>query len=315
MNLRELTALILLAAVWGASFFFIRIAVPALGPFPLVAGRVWLAAAVLGLVALVLRRRVRLRPHWRGLLVLGAINAALPFCLISAAELHLTASLAAIMNAMQPLFAAVIGVVWLGERFTFRRSVGLLVGIAGVGVLVGWSPLPMTLPVLLSFGAMVVATILYAIGGIYAKRRLGGVPGPTLVLGQQVAAGVWLLVPTAFSLPVPPPPVPVVWALLGLALLSTAFAYTLYFYLLEHVGPTKTYTVTYVIPVFGILWGVLFLGEVLTEGVVVGLACILVSLVLVNELTFRRSRRDPLAAVAGSPVLRPKLRYRAGERV
>src|SRR5690554_1514671 len=126
MGARDLLTLFALAALWGASYLFIRIGVPALGPLPLAAGRTALAALVLWVGLRALGRRPVLRPHARGLLVLGATNAALPFFLIGAAELHLTASLAAILTATTPLWAVIFSVLWLGERITLRRSAGLL---------------------------------------------------------------------------------------------------------------------------------------------------------------------------------------------
>ena len=129
------------------------------------------------------RGAVALRPHWRALLVLGAVNAALPFTLISAAELHLTASLAAVLNATVPMWAALLGVGMLGERLTAKRGAGLLLGVAGVGVLVGGSPLPRTLATVASVAAVLVATASYAYAGIYTRRRLARVSAPTLALG------------------------------------------------------------------------------------------------------------------------------------
>lgn len=281
---REMTALILLAALWGGSFLFIRVAVDAFGPLTLIAGRVMLAAAVLGALMAALRRPLELRRHALRLLVLGLVNAAIPFTLIATAELHLTASLAATLNATVPLFTALLSAVWLGERLTIRRVAGLLLGVAGVVVLVGWSPLTLTPAVLLSIAAMLAATLCYAFSGVYVKKYLSAAPTATLALGQQLAAGCWLLLPAIWQRPERMPPMAAVWALLGLAVLSTAFAFLLYFYLIDRVGPTRTYTVTYLVPFFGMLWGAWFLGETVTGGMFAGLACILASLVLINEV-------------------------------
>jgi drug/metabolite transporter (DMT)-like permease len=283
MRPRDLAALVVLAALWGGSFLFIRVAAPALGPLPLVAGRVVLAAVVLAAGTRALGRRAELRPYARKLLVLGAVNAAVPFGLIAFAELRLTASLAAMLNGTQALWGALFGVLWLGERVTVRRAAGLLLGVAGVGVLVGWSPVAMTREAAVSVAAMLVATCSYALGGVYAKRALAGVPSPTLALGQQVAAAAWLVVPALWRLPHAHPTGPAALALLALALLSTACAYLLYFHLIAAVGPTTTNTVTYLIPVFGTLWGALFLGERVSAGMLAGLACILGSVPLVHD--------------------------------
>jgi drug/metabolite transporter (DMT)-like permease len=284
MRLKDLAALLALAAVWGGSFLFIRIAAPSLGPFPLVAGRVVLGGLVLWAGLAAFGQRVRLREHWRKLLVLGALNAAIPFALIATAELRLTASLAAMLNATVPFWAALFGVVWLGERITARRAAGLVLGVIGVGILVGWSPIRMTTGTLLSVAAMLVSTCSYALSGVYTKRALSGVPGPTLALGQQVGATVWLIAPALWQLPHAHPTRAAAISLLLLAVLSTAVAYLLYFHLIAALGPTNTTTVTYLIPLFGTVWGALFLGEPVTAGMLVGLALILGSVLLVNQV-------------------------------
>jgi drug/metabolite transporter (DMT)-like permease len=131
---------------------------------------------------------------------------------------------------------------------------------------------------------MLLATACYALSGIYTKKRLSGVPSPTLALGQQAGAAAWLLVPALWQLPHAHPTGLAMWALLGLAVLGTALAYPLYFHLIASVGPTNTTTVTYLIPLFGTVWGALFLGERITPGMLVGLAMILGSVLLVNEV-------------------------------
>lgn len=291
MKPRDLAALLVLAALWGGSFLFIRVAAPALGPFPLAAGRVAIAALVLWLGFVVLGRPTGVRAHWRPLLVLGALNAAIPFVLIGAAELHLTASLAAMLNATVPMWAAAFAALWLGERVTRKRAAGLLAGVVGVSVLVGWSPIALTTATVLSVLASLVATASYALAGIWAKKRLAGVPGSTLALGQQLGAAAWLLVPTAATLPQAEPTRPALLALLALALLSTTVAYLIYFHLLAAVGPTRTTTVTYLLPVFGTAWGALFLDEPVTRGMIAGLLLVLGSVVLVNDVRLPLRRR------------------------
>ena len=284
MRLKDLAALLGLAAVWGGSFLFIRIAAPTLGPFPLVAGRVVLGGLVLWAGLAAFGQRVDLRAHWRKLLVLGALNAAIPFALIATAELRLTASLAAMLNATVPFWAALFGMIWLGERIDTRRAIGLVLGVIGVGILVGWSPMNMTTGTVLSIAAMLVATCCYALSGVYTKRELSGVPGPTLALGQQVGATAWLIAPAVWQLPDAHPSRAAMISLVLLAVLSTAVAYLLYFHLIEAVGPTNTTTVTYLIPLFGTIWGAAFLGEPVTTGMLVGLGLILGSVLLVNQV-------------------------------
>ena len=303
MRPRELAALLALAALWGGSFFLIRVAAPALGPFPLAAGRVLLAAVVLGLGLRVARRRVALRGLARPLLVLGALNAAIPFALIAAAELQLTASLAAMLNATAPLFASLFGAAWMGERLTPRRIAGLALGLAGVGVLVGWSPMETSTRTTLAVAAMLLGSASYAIAGIYAKRRLAGVPPATLALGQQLGAAAWLVAPAAWTLPDAQPTRAALLALAALAVLSTTVAYLLYFHLIQTVGPTRTSMVTYLLPVFGAFWGVVLLGERVTGGMMLGVGCILASVVLVSEVRPTRVARGEGRGARGGSAL------------
>ncbi len=296
MGARDLGALLLLGALWGASFIFIRVAVPVLGPFVLVDLRVLLAAAALVLCAVVGGRFPKLRSNWRRFLGLGFLNAAVPFTLIAASEINLTASLAAILNSTTPLFAAVVAAVWIREVLTPRRIGGLLLGIVGVAVVVGWTPVTLSPVVLLSIGASLAAALCYGFGGVYAKRSFSGQPPLGMAIGQQAAAGLLLLPPSVVSLPEEVPSPAVVISVLSLALLSTALAYLLYFRLISSVGPTNTLTVTFLVPVFGLLFGALFLDEPVGVGTLAGLVIILSSVALVTGIRlFGKGREEKRA--------------------
>ena len=285
MGARDLGALILLAALWGASYIFIRVAVPALGPFVLMGARVALASGALALYAFLLARGMpKFRSRWKEFLIVGATNSAIPFTLIAAAEIELTASLAAILNSTTALFVAVVAAVWIGESLTIKKVVGLLLGFAGVVVLVGWDPVPLNGAVLLAVGAMLAASLSYAVGGVYVKRTFAGVSPLAMTIGQQGAAAAILLPLAAASLPGEAPPLPAALSALALALLCTAVAYLLYFRLIENVGPTKTLAVTFLIPVFGLLFGVVLLDEPVGLGTLVGFAIISYGVALVTEV-------------------------------
>lgn len=284
MSAKELGALLLLSALWGASFLFIRVAVPALGPFVLMELRVGLAALALLPLAFVASRLPALRARWKEFLTLGTLNAAIPFTLIAASEITLTSSLAAILNSTTPLFAAAVAAAWIGETLTARKVAGLLLGIVGVATLVGLDPVPLSGIVLLSVGAMLLASFSYALGGVYAKRTFAGVSALAMAVGQQTGAAMLLLPFAAATLPGAPPTPTVALSVLGLALLCTAVAYLLYFYLISSAGPTKTLSVTFLIPAFGLLFGVLLLNEPFGPATLAGLGVILVGVALVVEL-------------------------------
>jgi len=277
-------ALVLLAALWGGSFLFMRIAAPVLGPVWLIGLRVLLAGLVL-LPLLVQRGQFSsLRRHWRLLLLVGCLNAAAPFTLLAYSALQLTAGMTSILNATVPIFAALIGYAVYAEAFDMRRAIGVLLGFGGVVVLVGLpqdgTPLP-----LLSVAAGLLAAVSYVFAANLARRRLTHVPAMVFVTGSQLGAALVLLP----LLPVfPPPQVPgwgVVAAVVALAVLSTALAFLIYFRLIREVGPQRTLTVTYLIPVFAIAWGAIWLDEALTLNMLAGGLLILLGVGLANRKT------------------------------
>lgn len=295
MNLRELGLLFALGALWGVSFIFIRVSAAALGPFTLVELRVGLAVVALVGYALAfgaIGGLAAVRKRWPGFLLLGTLNAAIPFALISAAQVELTASFGAILNSTTPMFGAIVAAVWLGDALNARKVAGLLLGIVGVGVLVGWSPIPLSAVVLLSIAASLAASFFYGLGSAYAKRSFVEIPPLSMAVGQLGGA---TLVTLPFALydvqdvRVEELSAAVIGSVLGIALLSTALAYLIYFRLITSVGPTKTLTVTFLVPAFGVILGALLLGEPIGGGTLPGLAIILASLVLVNEVSLRKS--------------------------
>lgn len=284
MSTRDLTALLVLSALWGASFLFMRVAAPVLGPVVLIELRVLIAGLALLAFAVATRSLPGFRSRWRPFLVIGVINSALPFVLISGATVHITASLAATLNATTPLFGALVAAAWLGERLTPGKAAGLLLGLLGVGVLVGFGPLPLTPLVWLSIGASLLAALSYGVAAVYTKVRMTDTPPLALALYSQLCAAGVLLPAVPFALPSTFPPGPVILSVLALAVLSTAVAYLLYFGLIQRAGPTKATMVTYLSPAFGILWGALLLREPLTVWSFVGFGLILASVALVSGL-------------------------------
>lgn len=287
MRKKEIIALISLGILWGGSFLFIRVASPAVGPFVLMELRVSIAAIALISYALFLGRMPKLRAHWRHLLVLGCLNAAVPFSLIAFAAINLTASLTSILNSTTTLFAALVAAGWAQEFLTIKKLAGIVLGISGVAVVVGWDPIPVDGIVMLSVGASLLAAISYAIAVVYAKITFVNIPPLALAIGQQGAAAILLLPFAIFTLPEEVPSTNVAFAILGLALLSTAVAYLLYFYLISTSGPTKAATVTFLVPLFGVLLGIALLNEPFGLGTLVGMGIVLSGVALVIEVRFR----------------------------
>lgn len=281
MNTKELGALTLLGAIWGASFLFIRVAVPFFGPLVLMDIRVLLAGFALLIFAYFRRQLPNHLHRWREFLILGFFNAALPFSLIAFSQLTLSASLASILNSTTPLFTALIAAIVLGHSLTIRKLGGICIGIVGVAILVGGSPLDIDLAKIIAVLASLGAACSYGIGTVYASRNFHGMKPIHTAIGQLTSAGVILLAPAIFSAPLEAPSTNAILALLALALVSTSFAYQLYFYLVNNVGPTRTASVTFLVPVFGTIWGVIFLQEQLSIGMIAGMVVILMSVRLV----------------------------------
>ncbi|HVK33196.1 MAG TPA: DMT family transporter [Burkholderiaceae bacterium] len=286
MRTSDLIELIALAAIWGASFLFMRLGAAEFGPLALSMLRV--AGATLFLLPLLAwqRQTGTLRTHWRELAVVGVINSVCPFVLFSIAALALNAGLSSIFNATAPLWGALIGTLWLKDRLTPSRMLGLAIGFAGV-LFLAWDkasfkPGEHGVSAGLAILACLLATLCYGFGANYTKRKLQGTPPLAVAAGSQLAATVVLALPGAWAWPATPPSATAWGAVLGLALLATGVAYLLYFRLIAHVGPARAISVTYLIPLFGVLWGALFLGESVTPAMLVGGAIILVGTALVT---------------------------------
>lgn len=274
MKRRDLAMLLALAALWGGSFVFIRVASPALGPVWVAEARVTIAFVTLLLYALASARVPDLRARWKGYLIVGIINSALPFALYCFAELYISATTAAILNATSPLFGAAFAAAFLGELLNPRKLLGMLIGLSGVVVVVGWQSGPMQAHSLLAALACLAAALCYGLAGVYAKLRMAGTTPFAIALYSQLGAALFLLPGVALS-PLPTIPDFVIAAnVAALGVLGTAVAFLLYFRLIDNVGPTKALTVTYLIPVFGALWSSLFLHEALTPEKIVG--CLIV---------------------------------------
>jgi len=288
MRRRDLLDLVLLAALWGASFLFTRIAAPAFGPFALAEIRVGIAAVLL---VLLLASRAGLAPlveHAGRFLLLGAVNTAIPFSLFAYAALTITAGLASILNATAPLFAALVASVWLRERLTPMQWIGMAVGMAGVAFLsvskseaaLGGSGV--------AIAAGLLASLSYGLSANVAKRYFTAVHSLAVAAGSQLAAAL-LLLPFAIAQWPTGAIRPADWgAAIALGVLCTGLAYLLYFRLLARVGTANAMTVTFLIPAFAMLWGALILGEAVTATMILGCVVILAGTALATGLV--RSR-------------------------
>ena len=281
MQTRDLFRLLLLAAIWGASFLFIRLAVPAFGPAPLMAGRVGLAALFLAIIAWLWHKPVVVRQHVPHFLILGLVNSALPFLLFAYAAQWLTASVLSVLNATAPIWGAVLGVLFFRQPLKLKLALGLILGVSGVAVLVGFDAVLLQPGAAVAVAAAAGAACCYGLATHYT-RRVGAVEPFANAHGSMWAAFLWLL-PLALVQPPLSAPSPLQGiALLLLGVMCTGLAYLLYFALVRDIGATPTLTVTFLIPVFGVSWGALFLGEQVGWHTLVGVISVLCGTALVT---------------------------------
>jgi drug/metabolite transporter (DMT)-like permease len=281
MKPADLLRLVGLAALWGASFLFYRMAVPSIGAAWFAELRVAIAAVAMVLYVIAAGVQLDVRTHWRVYLMMGVLNAALPWTLYAYAGHFLGAGVMAILNATTPFFAAICGAFWLGERITAGKVTGLALGVIGVTLVVGLGPIAPTSQVLLGTAACIGATLCYAVSTTLLKR-LGGSIRPIALSTSTLMVASVVIAPFLPSVPAREAFSPaVVVAVLGVSLLCSALAFMLFFRLISDLGPTRTLTVAFMIPVFGVLWGSLFLDEQVGAGTIAGGLTVLAAMALV----------------------------------
>jgi drug/metabolite transporter (DMT)-like permease len=300
MKKSDVAALVLLGALWGASFLFMRMGAGQFGGMAL-AGMRAIGAAICSMPLLMSHERwMELRANWRSIALIGLTNSALPFVLFSYAARSLPAGLSAIFDAISPLLVAASGWLWLHERLNGTQASGLVVGLIGVvwliggsmgfghgGAAVGWA-----------MAACVGANVCYTFGAHYSHWRVQSVSPLTVAIGSQVAAALMLLPFTVWLWPSKSPSLQAWTAMFGLAAACTTLAYVLFYRLLARIGSTRSMAVLYLIPVFGVVWGAMFLGESITLAMAGGSVVILLGVALTTGmLRFRSAAPSPLNAI------------------
>ena len=301
---------ILLGAIWGASFLFTLLGTVEFGALPTAAIRVAVAAAFLFPLLWLRGLAPQLRRHWKSVFLIGVLNSGIPFACYAFALLSITTGMSAILNATVPLFGALIAWVWLKDRPTASRALGLAIGFAGVAVLAwdkasfkpdasgiapGWAVL-----------ACLLACLCYGVSATATKRYLGSVPALVIATGSQIGATLALALPALWFWPAHMPSLKAWLSLLALGVLCTGIAYVLYFRLIEQAGPARTLAVTFVIPVFAVFYGVLFLGEPVTAGMLLcGLTIVLGTALSTGLLKIKRPAGPGRPAEPAAPNRQP----------
>jgi len=302
----EWLLLLILSVLWGGSFFFIGVAVKVLPPLTIVAVRVGLAAVTLNLIV----RATGLRMpkewlYWKAFLSMGLLNNLIPFCLIVWGQMHIASGLASIFNATTPLFTVIVAHIFTkDEKMSGGRIAGILVGFVGVAVIIGLDSLGGLGANVLAQFAILGAALSYSFAGVYGRRFKGMGIAPLVTATGQVTASTLLLAPLALVVDRPwtlaMPGLSVWAALAGLALVSTALAYIIYFRLLATAGATNLLLVTFLIPVSAILLGVAFLGESLAGKDFIGMGLICFGLAAIDGRTFCFLQRKLFPTVVAS---------------
>ena len=265
---------LVLAALWGSSFLFMRLGAAEFGPVTTAGLRVGLAALFLLPVFAWPGVWASFRTRWRAILFVGLFNSGIPFLLFAFAVLHIPTGLTAILNATVPLTGALLAWMWLHERPGPSRVLGLAIGFVGVALLVigksGWSGLSAggTLGIVAML-ACLLATLCYGLSASFTKRHLTGVHPLATATGSQIGAALGLALPMWWWWPEAPVSTSAWWAVAAVALLCTSVAYILFFRIIAKAGPSKALTVTFLVPVFALAYGSWFLGESITGWMVV----------------------------------------------
>jgi drug/metabolite transporter (DMT)-like permease len=287
----DLARLVALGAMWGASYLFMRVAVPHVGPVLMIELRVLIAGLALAAILYASGGQAGWREHWRSYLFVGVVGLAIPFVLIAEALTTIDASTAAILNALVPLFATIVAALWIRDPITPPKATGIALCLAGTVVLVGWTPTPMSARELLAASMSVAATALYGFTMVFTKVRLKGASP----MGTSAATLLFAALALAPFSPIDRDfagvPMAAWLAVLGLAIVSTTLAFIFFYRLIADIGPVKASTVTLLVPVFGMIWGVIFLGEPITAGRIAGCAIILFGCSLILGLVRVPARR------------------------
>jgi drug/metabolite transporter (DMT)-like permease len=272
--------LVALAAIWGGSFVFMRVVAPAIGPVATAQSRVLLGGLALALWLSITGVALDWKRWWRQYLAIGVANSAVPFLLFAFAALAAPAAHLAIVNALTPVFGAIVAAIWLGERLRPTQAAGMALAFAGV-VVVALRGGALAAGAWWAYLAGACAAFCYAVAGVYMKRYAAAASPKEVAAAAQLSAAAVLAPLVAVAPPTGPVTVTVAANVLALGVIASGVAYLLYYRLIADVGPTRAMSVTFLIPVFGMLWGALFIDEHLTAGTLAGAALVLAGTALV----------------------------------
>ena len=282
MNSSSFSQLLLLGALWGAAFMFMRVAAPEFGAFSMAAARVGLACVIMLALASALRQSLEFRKRWKTYLAVGAVNTAIPFIAYSFAALHIPAAYSAIANSTTPVWSALIMWLWFKEPLGALKWLGIVFAFGGVLVLVGLQPVALTPLVIAAMFAVVLAAGMYASASFLIRRYLSELSGLAAATGMVWGATMCLLLPGLFFAPAAMPSVTAWSAVLAMSVFCTVAGYALFFHLIKTVGPQRASSVAFLFPAFAAFWGWLILSEPITANMIAGMFAVLAGTALVS---------------------------------
>jgi drug/metabolite transporter (DMT)-like permease len=293
MQPRYLGALLLLGAVWGASFLFIKIGVAEMPVATLVALRLVIGALILLVVLYARGLRLPMQAkNWRDFFFTGVVGLIFPFVLITWGEQSISSGMASILNATTPLFTALVAYLWTRqEGLTGLKLLGVFLGFAGVVIAVGTEDIDFGSVSTQGQLAVLLAAACYGVSGVYARQAFRGLPALVPATGQLLA-GTLVFAPVAlitYGFPSPLPSAQAIGAVVALGVLGTSLAYILLYWLIERIGATRSSMTTYLLPPFALFYGAIFLQEKVTWNALAGLAVVVVGILLANGMIGRRT--------------------------
>ncbi|MGL4229888.1 MAG: EamA family transporter [Casimicrobium sp.] len=282
MNAAAFGQLLILGALWGAAFMFMRIAVPEFGAIATAGARVALACAMMLVIVVVMRLTLPLATHWKRYVIVGGVNTAIPFIMYCFAALYIPSAYSAIGNSTTPIWGALIAWLFFKERLGAIKWLGIIAAFSGVVALVGLQPVAITPMIVAGMVAVLIGAMMYATASFLIKRYLsddGGIVGAT---GMVFGATLWLVPIALFAVPAKMPSFNAWGAVLALAVFCTVLGYFIFFKLIREIGPQRASSVAFLFPAFAAFWGWLFLDEPITANMLIGMALVFVGTALVS---------------------------------
>ena len=287
MEFRYWFLLTCLGALWGSAFMFIKIGTPDFGPIALVNSRLIIASLIFLPILLRKKYLVLLKPIWKHALVISISNNVIPFTLFSYASLGANSNILAILNATTAFNTMIIAYLWLDEKVSTKQIFGLALGFLGVLILVNPQSAEATLIASLS---CLIASVFYSFSAVFIQKNAAKTNKLVLIGWSLVFSSIIMMPMSYFYLPTKLPSLEATLAVIWLGAISTGFAFLGWVRLIEKIGAVKTSTVAYFLPIFGIIWGNIFLDEIISTTIVIGCLVILVGIFLAtsNNSSFKR---------------------------